>query len=103
MISIPFIYKYLWYIFLVDHVPEIDVVKLSEPRDDMKNPFWIEDQDVGSGQREELHEGQVNFWNGLIEKYLEPLPNDPDKQREVGKGDRRCCRGIQLSTRIGGD
>lgn len=55
-------------------------------RDDMKNPFWIEDEGLGSGEVKHLKEKEVTFWCELIEKYLKPLEKDVEKEKQAAAG-----------------
>ena len=52
-----------------------------EERDDLINPFWIEDRDLGRGEVDHLSGVEIQFWKDLIDKYLSPI--DADKKREV--------------------
>jgi chitin synthase len=52
-----------------------------EDRDDLINPFWMEDRDLGRGEDDHLSGVEIGFWKDLIDKYLYPI--DADKQREV--------------------
>ena len=52
-----------------------------EERDDLINPFWIEDRDLGRGEVDHLSGVEITFWKDLVDKYLYPI--DADKQREV--------------------
>ncbi len=52
-----------------------------EQRDDLVNPFWMEERNFGKGEREYLSEVEIRFWKELIDKYLHPI--DADKQKEV--------------------
>ena len=52
-----------------------------EERDNLINPFWIEDRDLGRGEVDHLSGVEIQFWKDLIDKYLHPI--DADKQREV--------------------
>ncbi len=51
-------------------------------RDDLVNPYWIEDRDLGNGQIDYLPGVEVQFWKDLIEKYLEPLRKDAEKEKK---------------------
>ena len=53
-----------------DDVPES--VKVNE-RDDEKNPYWIDDENLKDGPVDFLKGSEINFWKDLIKKYLEPL------------------------------
>ena len=52
-----------------------------EERDDLINPYWIEDRDLGRGEVDHLSGVEIGFWKDLIDKYLSPI--DADKKREV--------------------
>ena len=51
-----------------------------EERDDLINPFWIEDKNLGRGEVDYLSGAEVSFWKDLIDKYLYPLDADSKKQ-----------------------
>ena len=42
-------------------------------RDDLLNPFWMEDKKLGRGIVDFLSEHEEQFWDDLIEKYLFPI------------------------------
>jgi chitin synthase len=50
-------------------------------RDDLMNPFWIEDKDLKKAEVDFLTGKEILFWQELIEKYLKPI--DADKKKEV--------------------
>ena len=56
--------------------------QIKTERDDMINPFWIEDRDLKTGQRDFLNGHETQFWKGLIEKYLAPLEKNPEKEKK---------------------
>ena len=60
-----------------------------EERDDLINPFWVEDRDLGRGEIDHLSGVEIGFWNDLIEKYLHPI--DADKQREAQVKQGKNC------------
>ena len=67
----------------VDMDTEGDASHTTEPkeeRDDLINPFWIEDRDLGRGEVDYLSGPEVQFWKDLIEKYLFPIDADKTKQ-----------------------
>ena len=51
-------------------------------RDDLINPYWIEDRDLKSGPVDYLPGTEVQFWKDLIEKYLEPLLKNAEKEKQ---------------------
>ncbi|OXA64962.1 Chitin synthase 1 [Folsomia candida] len=65
-------------------------------RDDLMNPYWIEDKDLRKAEVDFLTQKEANknrifecfnlqitFWNELILKYLKPLDEDKKKQKEM--------------------
>ena len=58
------------------------IIILCQERDDLINPFWIEDRDLGRGEVDYLSGAEIQFWKDLIEKYLHPI--DADKTKQVG-------------------
>lgn len=52
-----------------------------EERDDLVDPYWLEDKELGRGEVDYLSGVEIQFWKDLIEKYLHPL--DADKQKQV--------------------
>lgn len=55
--------------------------KLQEKRDDLINPYWIEDPDLKKGEVDFLTPAETSFWKDLIDKYLYPI--DANKEEEV--------------------
>ena len=45
-------------------------------RNELVNPAWIEDEDLGKGLVGKLPDSEVEFFKGLIKKYLYPLIKD---------------------------
>ena len=68
---------------------ESEVTEPREERDQLINPFWLEDKDLGKGEVDYLSGLEVQFWKDLIEKYLHPL--DADKQKQVSL--TKMCHG----------
>ncbi|KAK7482474.1 hypothetical protein BaRGS_00026291, partial [Batillaria attramentaria] len=54
------------------------------PRDDLKNPKWIEHEGLGSGEHMQLYEEELQFWQNFIKRYLKPLDADKKKEKEEG-------------------
>lgn len=50
---------------------------------DPLNPLWIQEKALKNGEILYLHQQEVQFWDGLIEKYLYPLDNDKNHQAIV--------------------
>lgn len=59
--------------------PEQDI----QERDDMINPFWIEDKDLLNGPQKILPESELQFWQDLIAQYLYPIDQDKEHQARV--------------------
>ena len=83
-INIPICLGTLFFIILFTFFVYIICSESTEPkeeRDDLINPFWIEDRDLGRGEVDHLSGVEIQFWKDLIDKYLSPI--DADKKREV--------------------
>lgn len=50
-------------------------------RDDLINPYWIEDPELRKGEVEFLSSNEIQFWKDLLDKYLYPI--DEDKNEKV--------------------
>lgn len=50
-------------------------------RDDLINPYWIEDPDVKKGEVEFLSSSEILFWKDMLDKYLYPI--DENKEEKV--------------------
>lgn len=50
-------------------------------RDDLVNPYWIEDPELRKGEVEFLSSNEIQFWKDLLDKYLYPI--DEDKAEKV--------------------
>jgi len=60
-----------------------DQMVSKKDRDDLINPFWIEDKDLKDGEVLYLSEQETRFWKELIEKYLYPLDSNKEHQARV--------------------
>nr|CAI5837000.1 unnamed protein product [Callosobruchus analis] len=52
-------------------------------RDELVNPYWIEDPDVGKGEVEYLSSNELSFWKDLLEKYLYPLDENKEEKARI--------------------
>lgn len=52
-----------------------------EKRDDLINPYWIEDPELKKGEVDFLSPAELSFWKDLIDKYLYPI--DANKEEQV--------------------
>lgn len=62
-------------------------------RDDLVNPFWLTDRDLGTGPERLLDQTETQFWRKLIDKYLYPI--DADKTHE-----NKIVRDLKVINRI---
>jgi len=56
-------------------------VEPTEKRDDLVNPYWMEDHDLKNGEVDFMSKAEESFWKDLIAKYLYPI--DANKEEEV--------------------
>ena len=62
-------------------------IEASVQRDELKNPYWIEQNDhLLNGPRRALTAEEITFWFDLIEKYLKPLEKDVEKEKKQANG-----------------
>lgn len=63
---------------------EVENEEPKEPeRDDLVNPYWIEDKDLKDGKVDHIGTPEVTFWQELIGKYLYPLDLDKTEKQRV--------------------
>jgi chitin synthase len=67
-------------IFFSSEEEEEEETAPKNQRDDLVNPFWIDDRDLKNGTIDFLPGSEQQFWKDLIEKYLEA---EPIKTKEV--------------------
>ena len=60
-------------------------------RDDMVNPYWITEREVGRGPVRYLDQNETKFWQKLIDKYLYPIDHDEVHEAKI-KMDLRTLR-----------
>jgi hypothetical protein len=56
------------------------IVETRNERNDMMNPYWIDDRDLKGGVVDFLNGTEITFWKDLIEKYLAPINADEKKE-----------------------
>ena len=56
-----------------------------QKRDDLLNPYWIEDKTLKNGEVAYLHPQEITFWKELIEKYLYPIDQNKEHQARVAE------------------
>ncbi|XP_063901353.1 chitin synthase chs-2 isoform X2 [Zophobas morio] len=54
-------------------------------RDDLVNPYWIEDPDVRKGEVEFLSSNEIQFWKDLLDKYLYPIDENKEEKARIAK------------------
>ena len=60
-------------------------------RDDLVNPYWILEKELGRGPVRYLDQNETEFWQKLIEKYLYPIEYDKSHDNKI-KLDLRTLR-----------
>ena len=60
---------------------ELPMVKRMK-RDDLVNPVWMEDVDIGDGDIKYLNARETKFWKQLLKLYLHPLDKDKKKEKQ---------------------
>jgi len=58
-------------------------------RDDLTNPFWIEDPELKKGEVDFLSSDEELFWKDLLAKYLHPLKTT--EQEDVKCPNNHIC------------
>ncbi|XP_045459045.1 chitin synthase chs-2 isoform X1 [Melitaea cinxia] len=56
-----------------------------EKRDDLINPYWIEDPDLKKGEVDFLSQSELSFWKDLIDKYLYPIDANKEEQARIAR------------------
>nr|NP_001296068.1 uncharacterized LOC105380296 [Plutella xylostella]API61825.1 chitin synthase 1 [Plutella xylostella]API61826.1 chitin synthase 1 [Plutella xylostella]BAF47974.1 chitin synthase 1 [Plutella xylostella] len=70
-----------------DHNLDSDTDTLStaprEQRDELINPYWIEDPELKKGEVDFLSQSEIHFWKDLIDKYLYPIDANKEEQARI--------------------
>ena len=61
------------------------ILETRNDRNDLMNPYWIDDRDLKGGVVDFLNGTEISFWKDLIEKYLAPINADDKKEVSVLK------------------
>ncbi|XP_047516301.1 chitin synthase chs-2 isoform X2 [Pieris napi] len=56
-----------------------------EKRDDLINPYWIEDPDLKKGEVDFLSQSELGFFKDLIDKYLYPIDANKEEQARIAR------------------
>ena len=54
-----------------------------DERDELRNPVWITDEDLGTGDIKMNDTEENGFWNDLIKSYLFPLEGNKEKEKKT--------------------
>lgn len=65
---------------------ELEPEKVKIVRDDLKNPYWIEDPAFADCPVVFLSDHETTFWKELIAKYLYPIDKNADKEARISAG-----------------
>ncbi|XP_067001404.2 chitin synthase chs-2 isoform X2 [Anabrus simplex] len=60
----------------------------SEPkqeRDDLVNPYWIEDRELKKGEVDYISTAERQFWQDLLDKYLFPIDDNKEEKARIAK------------------
>jgi chitin synthase len=63
-------------------------------RDEMLNPYWMENNPenrnkcrlLAEAKTDAIPEPEVAYWNSFIDKYLRPLNEDKEEQKRISQG-----------------
>lgn len=56
-----------------------------EKRDDLINPYWIEDPELKKGEVDFMSPAETSFWKDLIDKYLYPIDANKEEQARIAR------------------
>ncbi|XP_068620827.1 chitin synthase chs-2 isoform X1 [Battus philenor] len=56
-----------------------------ERRDDLINPYWIEDPELKKGEVDFLSQSETQFWKDLIDKYLYPIDANKEEEARISR------------------
>lgn len=54
-----------------------------DERDDLINPYWIEDRNLQKGEVDFLTTAESEFWKDLIDTYLRPLEENKEEKERI--------------------
>jgi len=97
-VSLIHLLKYYLLLCIADN--PLYVEPQQEKRDELKNPYWITDEDLKDGSNGSLPEDELEFWQPFIDKYLYPLESNKKKeeaiQNELLELRNKVCLGFLL-------
>lgn len=53
------------------------------PRDDLRNPAWLEDERIGDGPIMYINKREAAFWRQMMARYLYPIVMDKDQKKRL--------------------
>ena len=59
------------------------ILEVKEERDNLSNPYWLEDKTLTRGTVDFLTGAELQFWKDMIEKYLSPIDEDKEAQAKI--------------------
>ncbi|XP_026727307.1 chitin synthase chs-2-like [Trichoplusia ni] len=66
-----------------DDDSELSVNTPREIREDLVNPYWIEDRDLQKGEVDFLTTAETEFWKDLIDVYLTPIEENEEEIKRI--------------------
>ncbi|VDI58932.1 chitin synthase [Mytilus galloprovincialis] len=52
-------------------------------RDELKDPYWVHDDQLRKGKIDVLDKGEVDFWQTFIKRYLFPIESNKEHEKKV--------------------
>lgn len=68
---------------LNDSDSETATTEGKQKRDDLVDPFWIEDRDLKRGEVDFISTTEMQFWRDLLAKYLYPIDDDKNERARI--------------------
>lgn len=59
------------------------VEEKSRKRDEMTDPYWIQDSSLLDGAMDRLSDDEIKFWKEFIPQYLKPLEANKEQEKQV--------------------
>lgn len=73
----------LWHLVGLGHKTRLIFPEPKTERDELINPYWIEDKDLKRGEVDYLSGPEIQFWKDLLDKYLYPIDENKEQQVRV--------------------
>lgn len=62
---------------------EFFFIAKKEERNNLINPYWVEDKSLNRGRVDYITGTETKFWQDLIDKYLYPIDEDKAEQARI--------------------